>query len=173
MVTIQDLAREAGVGVGTASRSLSGNPHVADDTRAHVLAVAQRLGFRPNRIARAFSRGRTQTLEVVVPLITQHFYVEVLRGIEQALSTTEYSLVIRSIERRADRDRVVRAAGVRGRVDGVLIVSLNPTRGLIGRVTEAGMPLVLVDANHPRLASVGVDHVAAASMAVRHLLELG
>jgi DNA-binding LacI/PurR family transcriptional regulator len=152
---------------------MSGNPHVADDTRAHVLAVARRLGFRPSRIARAFSRGRTQTLEVLLPLTTQHFYVEVLRGIEQALSATEYSLLIRSIELRTDRDRVLRAAGVRGRVDGALLVSLNPTRALIGRMTEAALPLVLVDAEHQRLPNVGVDHAAAAAMAVRHLLELG
>lgn len=152
---------------------MSGNPHVADDTRAHVLAVARRLGFRPSRIARAFSRGRTQTLEVLLPLTTQHFYVEVLRGIEQALSATEYSLLIRSIEQRTDRDRVLRAAGVRGRVDGALLVSLNPTRALISRMTEAALPLVLVDADHPRLPSVGVEHAAAAAMAVRHLLELG
>jgi DNA-binding LacI/PurR family transcriptional regulator len=173
MVTIQDVARVAGVGVGTASRALSGNRHVADETRAHVQSVADLLGFRPNRIARAFSRGRTQTLEVLVPLVTQHFYVEVLRGIEEALSVTEYSLLIRSIERRNDRDRVLREVELRGRVDGALMVSLNPTRGLIGRASEAAMPLVLVDAEHPRLPSVGVDHAAAAASAVRHLLALG
>src|ERR1051326_6092681 len=139
MVTIQDVAREAGVDVGTASRSLSGNPHVADETRARVLAVADRLGFRPSPIARAFSRGRTQTLEVLVPLVTQHFYVEVLRGIEQALDAAEYSLLIRSIEQRTERDRVLRAAGVRGRVDGALLVSLNPARALIGRMTAAAL----------------------------------
>ncbi len=173
MVTIQDVAREAGVGVGTASRSMSGNPHVADETRARVLAVADQLGFRPSPIARAFSRGRTQTLEVLVPLVTQHFYVEVLRGIEQALATTEYSLLIRSIERRSDRERVLRAAGLRARVDGAVLVSLNPTRGLISRVMHAALPLVLVDAEHPRLTSVGVDHAGAASTAVRHLIDLG
>ena len=134
MVTIQDVAREAGVGVGPASRALSGNPHVADDTRALVQSVAEQLGFRPSRIARAFSRGRTQTLEVLVPLVTQHFYVEVLRGIEEALDATEYSLLIRRIERRTDRERVLRGAELRGRVDGALMVSLNPTRGLIGSV---------------------------------------
>jgi DNA-binding LacI/PurR family transcriptional regulator len=58
-------------------------------------------------------------------------------------------------------------------VDGALLVSLNPTRGLIGRVSRAALPLVLVDAEHPRLASVGVDHAAAAASAVRHLLSLG
>jgi DNA-binding LacI/PurR family transcriptional regulator len=173
VVTIQDVARAAGVGVGTASRALSGNPHVADDTRAHVQSVAERMGFRPSPIARAFSRGRTATLEVLVPLVTQHFYVEVLRGIEEALGATQYSLLIRSIERRTDRERVLRGAELRGRVDGALMVSLNPTRGMLGRVTEAALPLVLIDAEHPRLASVGVNHAAAAASAVRHLLAAG
>src|SRR5579859_106153 len=101
MPTIHEVARAAGVGVGTASRALSGNQHVTYATRARVRAAAERLGFRPSPIARAFSRGRTQTLEVVVPLITRHFYVEVLRGIEGALAATDYSLLIRTIERRA------------------------------------------------------------------------
>jgi LacI family transcriptional regulator len=172
MTTIQDVAREAGVGVGTASRAISGNPHVADATRARVIAAAERLDFRPSPIARAFSRGRTQTLEVIAPLIVQHFYVEVLRGIEQALAS-DYALLIRTIEQRTDRDRVLREQDVRGRVDGALLVSLNPTRGLIGRVTRAALPLVLIDAEHPRLASVAVDHAAGAALAVRHLVSLG
>src|ERR671932_2578610 len=173
MATIHEVARAAGVGVGTASRALSGNPHVTEATRARVRAAAERLGFRPSPIARAFSRGRTQTLEVVVPLITQHFFVEVLRGIEGALHDTEYALLIRTIERRADRDRVLRDQDVRRRVDGALLVSLNPTRGLVRRITEAPLPLVLVDAEHQRLPSVAVDHAAAAAAAVRHLLGLG
>jgi DNA-binding LacI/PurR family transcriptional regulator len=173
MPTIREVARAAGVGVGTASRALSGNPHVTEATRARVHAAATRLGFRPSPIARAFSRGRTQTLEVVVPLLTQHFFVEVLRGIESALQQTEYALLIRTIERRADRDRVLREHDPRRRVDGALLISLNPTRGLVSRVTDAALPLVLVDAEHPRLSSVSVDHAAAAAAAVRHLLSLG
>src|SRR5919201_3547905 len=173
MPTIHEVARAAGVGSGTASRALSGNPHVTEATRARVRAAAERLGFRPSPIARAFSRGRTQTLEVVVPLITQHFFVEVLRGIESSLHDTEYALLIRTIERRADRDRVLRDQDLRRRADGALLVSLNPTRGLIRRVTEAARPLVLVDAEHPRLPSVAVDHTAAAATAVRHLFALG
>src|SRR5919197_5335644 len=130
MPTIHEVARAAGVGSGTASRALSGQPHVTEATRARVRAAADRLGFRPSPIARAFSRGRTQTLEVVVPLITQHFYVEVLRGIESALQATDDVLLIRTIERRADRDRVLGEQDVRRRVDGALLVSLTPTRGL-------------------------------------------
>lgn len=173
MPTIHDVAREAGVGVGTASRALSGSAHVTDATRAHVQAVAERLGFRPSSIARAFSRGRTHTLEIIMPLFARHFYVEVLRGIEEAILPTDYTLLVRTIERRSDRDRLVRERRVRERVDGALIVSLRPTRGMLARFEEAGLPVVLVDGEHPRLSSVAVAHEAAAVSAVRHLLELG
>jgi LacI family transcriptional regulator/LacI family repressor for deo operon, udp, cdd, tsx, nupC, and nupG len=173
MPTIREVAQAASVGVGTASRALSGSPHVADATRVRVQAAAERLGFRPSPIARAFSRGRTQTIQVVVPLITQHFYVEVLRGIEAALSATEYALLIRTIERRADRARVLREPEPRRRMDGALLVSLTPNRGLVTRAARSGLPVVLVDSEHPLLSSVAVDHTAAAATAVRHLLEEG
>src|SRR5919202_5612299 len=123
MATIHEVARAAGVGSGTASRALSGNPHVTEATRARVRAAADRLGFRPSPIARAFSRGRTQKLAVVVPLITQHFFVEVLRGIEGALRDTEYALLIRTIERRADRDCLLRAHHLPRPVDAAPLVS--------------------------------------------------
>jgi LacI family transcriptional regulator len=172
MPTIHEVAREAGVGSGTASRALSGNSHVSEATRQRVVAAAERLGFRPSPIARAFSRGRTDTVQVVVPLITQHFYVEVLRGIEAALAETELAMLIRTIERRADRDRVLADRDLRRRIDGALLVSLVPGRGLVSRVMAARLPMVLVDAEHARFSSVGVDHEAAALMAVRHLIEL-
>jgi DNA-binding LacI/PurR family transcriptional regulator len=174
MPTIQDVAREAGVGLGTASRALGTSRSVAPATRARVRAAADRLGFRPSPVARALSRGRTQTLEVVVPLLWPTFYVEVLRGVEQALASSDYALLIRTIERRADRRRLLRDPHLlRGRADGALLVSSQPTRALVRRVAEARVPLVLVDATHARLPGVDVDHAAAAAAAVRHLIGLG
>lgn len=173
LVTIRDVAREAGVGVGTASRALSGNPHVSDATRAHVLEVAEDLGFRPSSVARAFSRGRTHTLEIIMPLFTRDFYIEVLRGTEEALAATDYSLLVQTIERATDRERLIRRPRVRGRVDGALLVSLRPTRAMLQRFTEARVPLVLADVEYARLSSVAIDHEAAAMVAVRHLMDLG
>ena len=173
MPTIRDVAREAGVGVGTVSRVLGGSLQVAPQTRARVEAAIQRLGYRPSPAARALSRRRSHTLEVVVPLFTRHFYVEVLRGIETALAPTDYALVIRTVERPADRERALAALGGRGRADGAVIVSLRPTPEVVERLAAVGLPAVLVDAAHPGLASVAVDHAAAAAMATRYLLELG
>ena len=171
--TIRDVAREAGVGVGTVSRVISGQGKVAPATRAHVAAVIARLGYHPNPVAQALSRHRTATLEVVAPLVTREFYVEVLRGIEIALRETRYSLLIRTIERPGDRERVFSALAAPGQADGAIIVSHAPTPRLVQRFARDRAPVVLVDARHPALPSVSVDHEAAAVAAVRRLSGLG
>jgi DNA-binding LacI/PurR family transcriptional regulator len=173
MPRIEDVAREAGVGVGTVSRVLSGRGYVATETRTRILAVCVRLGYQPSSAARALSRRRTHILELVVPPLTRAFYAEILRGIEAGLADTDYSLVIRTIERRVDRDRIFETCGLRGRADGMLLVSLTPTPALVERLAEQGKPLVLVDGEHPGLRSVGVDHEAGEARAARYCIELG
>ncbi|MCC6313231.1 MAG: LacI family DNA-binding transcriptional regulator [Thermomicrobiales bacterium] len=173
VTTIRDVARAAGVGVGTVSRVLSGGARGAPATRARVEAAMAQLGYRPSATARALSQGRTHTLEVVVPLVTHHVYVEVLRGIETALADTDYAVVIRTVERAAARDRAFAALGQGGRADGVLVVSLAPTPELLERIAAARLPTVLVDAAHPDLPSVSVDHAAATAEAIRFLRDLG
>ena len=173
MPTIEDVAREAGVGVGTVSRVLSGRGYVATSTRARVLAACERLGYQPSTAARALSRRRTHTLEVVVPPLTRAFYAEVLRGIEMALVDTDYSLVIRTVERQADRERVFRECCVRGRADGMLLISLTPTADLLERLARQSSPTVLVDGEHSGVWSVAVDHEAGEALAARHCIELG
>ena len=171
--TIRDVAREAGVGVGTVSRVLGGLPRVAPATRAKVEAAIVRLGYHPNAAAQALSRMRTDTLEVAVPLVTRDFYVEVLRGIEIALEGSGYSLLIRTIERAEDRSRIFAALAAPGRADGAIIVSQAPTPALVQRLAAEHLPAVLVDNLHRKLPSVAVDHDAAATQAVQHLIDLG
>jgi len=171
--TIRDVAREAGVGIGTVSRVLSGSPLVAETTRAHVWDVARRLAYHPSSAARALPRGRSHVLEIIVPLFTRFFSIEVIRGIEEALARSDYSLVIRSVEDPGERNRVFREARRPGQVDGGLLVSLTPTRPLVAHFRTAGLPLVLIDVEYSTLPSVTVDHEAAARLAVQHLIGLG
>ena len=135
--TLVDVAREAGVGLATASRALSGHPSVAAGTRQRVLEAAERLGYRPNLVARAFSQQRTHTLEAIVPLVTHYLYVEVLRGVEVALADTDYSLVIRTVERQDDRERAFAACCLPGRADGALVVSMGPPDDFVERLAAA------------------------------------
>ena len=173
MPTISDVAREARVGVGTVSRVLNGNPQVAPDTQRRVQAAIERLRYQPNPVARGLRTRRSHILEAVVPLFTRHFYVEVLRGIETGLADTDYGLITRSVDKQVDRDRAFEGSGARNYADGLLIVSLMPTDDFVERLRAASCPVVLVDAEYDGLSGVTVDHAAAATLAVRHLLELG
>lgn len=173
MPTIRDVAREAGVGVGTVSRVLGDHPRVAPATRARVEDAVRRLGYRPSPAARALARGQSHTLEVVMPLITRHGYVELLRGIEDGLAESDYALVIRTIERPAARERAFADLGHTSRADGIIFVNLVPPEAVIDRLRQARVPVVLVDRAHPDLPWVAVDHAAAAAAAVRGLIELG
>jgi LacI family transcriptional regulator len=171
--TIVDVAREAGVGVGTASRALSGQPRVADATRARVLAAAERLGYRASVVARAFNKRRTQTLELVIPFIGRYLFLEILRGVEEVLADTDYSLVIRSVERASDRERVFGQCCTPSRADGVLIVSMLPPDRLVERLAVNRFPAVMIDTTSPLLPSVTVDYAMGEQLAVQHCVDLG
>jgi DNA-binding LacI/PurR family transcriptional regulator len=173
VATIEDVAREAGVGVGTVSRVLSGHPRVAPKTRARVQAAIERLGYRPSRAAQALARGRSHTIEVIAPLLTRYYYFEILRGVLGALAETNYLLNIRVLERPADRDRAFAEVDRRGHPDGLLVVRVRPTGELVARLARARVPVVLLDAAHPDVAGVEVDHYAAAAAMAAHLLTLG
>lgn len=173
MTTIADVAARAGVGVGTVSRVLNNNPHISPQTRARVLAAIAELGYQPNQMARALSRGRTQTVGVIVPFFTSPSVVERLRGMVETLRQTGYDLILYNVESVSQRHEHFRSLAQPGRVDGVLVVSLRPEKAEIKRFREARIPLVLVDSAHPDVPHVIIDDFQGGYMAARHLLDLG
>jgi LacI family transcriptional regulator len=169
VTTIAQVAEKAGVGVATVSRVLNRSPQVARPTRQRVLAVIDELGYAPNAAARALSTGRTRTIGVVAPFFTQSSVVERLRGVSATIAAAGYQLVLFDVE---GPDRFVDlAAG--GRLDGLLCVSLCPSPDELSRFEAAGVPVALVDAEHPLLPGVSIDDVEGGRLAAAHLLELG
>ncbi len=173
-VTIRDVARRAGVGVGTVSRVLNDNPAVSAATREKVMAVINELNYVPNPIARRLSLGKALAVAVIVPFFTRPVFVERLRGIEHALAESEYDLILFNVETTAKRDEYFRSIPRRELlVDGLLIISLSPHDSDMDRFLQAEIPTVLVDAYHPRLNRIVIDDVAGGYMATHHLLDLG
>jgi DNA-binding LacI/PurR family transcriptional regulator len=172
-VTISDVAREAGVGVGTVSRVLNDSPRVSDATRQRVLRVMDALDYSPNPFARRLSLGRTLTLAVIVPFFTRPSFVERLRGIEAAIAETEYDLIVYNVESVDKRDEYFRRVSRPERIDGLIIISLSPSDEDVTRFLNSGVPTVLMDARHPKLNHVVVDDVKGGHMATRYLLALG
>ncbi len=173
MPTIADVAAHAGVGLGTVSRVLNGSPQVSEATRTRVLASIEILEYRPNPLARGLSRGRCQTLGVVVPFFTHASAVERLRGVVAELDESRYDLVLFNVESPVHRDQHLASITGRDRADGLLILSLPIPEPDLQRLTAAGVPVVLVDTRGPGVPAVVTDDVAGGRLATAHLLELG
>jgi LacI family transcriptional regulator len=173
VVTIADVAARAGVGAGTVSRVLNDSPRVSEATRARVLAAIEVLDYRPNPLARGLSRGRCQTLGVVVPFFTHASAVERLRGVAAALDGSRYDLVLFNVESTVHRDEHFATLTRRDRADGLLIMSLPVPPTSLDRLTKSGVPIVLLDAEAPEIPAVVTDDVAGGRMATQHLIDLG
>jgi len=172
-MTIYDVARAAGVGIGTVSRVLNRSPSVSERTRRRVLEAMEKLSFRPDRAARALSRGRTQAIGVLVPFFTKYFFVEVLRGIETATATNDYFLIIYNVEKKEEYiAHLDTLAGTR-RVDGLIVISLTPR--ILQRVylEQPPFPVVFIDTYARGFDCIEVDHRGGFHSATAHLLGLG
>jgi len=174
--TIRDVAKKAGVGLGTVSRVINNSPFVSDDTRRRVLDAIAELNYVPNPTARRLSLGKTLTIAVIAPFFTRPAMIERLRGIEHSLAESQYDLNIYNVETTQLRDECIREVPRRERADGVLIVSLSPRDVDIAYLKDADVPIVLVDANHHSLSSLNrviVDDEEGGWKATRHLIEYG
>lgn len=171
--TIRDVARRAGVGVGTVSRVLNQSPSVSAPTRDKVLAAIAELDYSPNLIARRLSLGKTLTVAVIAPFFTRPSVVERLRGVESVLSQTEYDLVVYNVESGNRYEAYFRDIPRRERIDGLLVISLRPPAAHVPRLLAFGGPTILVDITHPDFSRVVIDDVDGGRKATHHLLELG
>ncbi len=171
--TIRDVAKKAGVGVGTVSRVLNQSTAVSPATRTKVQTAIEALDYTPSSIARRLSLGRTMTIGVIAPFFIRPSYVERLRGVDTVLAESEYDFIIYNVETVARRDACFREILRQERVDGLLIITLPPTDEEVARLKQANIPTVLVDGDHPQISHVMIDDVAGGYQATRHLLDLG
>lgn len=169
--TIRDVARRAGVGLGTVSRVLNNSPLVSAATRERVLGVIAELRYTPSQIARGLSLGRTLTVSTIAPFFTRPSVVERLRGIEASLVGSDYDLVVFNVE--TVERRVACLHSVPRRSDGVLIISLTPRADEVVALVNTALPVVVVDGAAPGLPGVLIDDVAGGELATRFLIELG
>ncbi len=171
--TIHDVARVAGVGIGTVSRVINNSVNVNPLTRERVLAAIAQLDYKPNPIARSMISKRTGSIGVMAPFFTRFFFIEVLQGMEMASVRLDKDLVLYSVDTNAQRDRYFSELPMQRKVDGLLILSLTPGAAFANGFVEKGIPVVLVDAYSPVLTSLVVNNIEGAHQAVKCLIEKG
>ncbi len=176
-VTMQDIAQKLGVSAMTVSRALSGHPDVNEEKRKAIIELAEQLRYRPNRWARTLITNKSYLIGVVVPDISQLFFNEIMRGVEEILSPAGYDLVLCHSDRNAERELHEIDMLISRRIDGLVIASEQPSDKLdiFTELSEHNTPYVLIDRYFDNLdcPRVRADDRLAGKIATRHLIDLG
>jgi LacI family transcriptional regulator len=174
-LTIQDIARLAGVSKATVSRVLNHKPDVDPETRERILRIMDEQGFVPSIAASGLAGGRPRMIGVLAPTLIQPFVPEIVQGIAEVVERSSYELILYTISHEKDR-----AAAVERLLDARLtagLVAIVPGQASqrLTQLHEQGFPVVMIDdQNLPTSAPwVGADNRSGAYAAVRHLINLG
>jgi LacI family transcriptional regulator len=175
--TVYDVAKLAGVGIGTVSRVLNNSTRVSPETQEKVLSAIRELGFRRSKAARQLSMGiQHRNIGAIMPFITHPSFVERLRGMQLALNDhdNEFNLVLYSVSEPDRHYEQLLAIVEQGAVDGLLITTLNVSDEQRDLLSQAGIPFVtLSDADTQELNCISPDNVHGGYLASQHLLEFG
>lgn len=173
-VTIKDVAREAQVSVASVSRALNGNGGVTAETQRRIREVAARLRYVPHSAARSLITRRTHTIGALLPDLYGEFFSELIRGIDLAARAHGLHLLVSSSHDGAD-DAAAALRAMRGRVDGMLILSSRADLPFLQANLPETLPTVLLNSAvlNPSYNVLNIDNVGGASAMVRHLLGVG
>lgn len=174
MVTIRDVAREAGVSVASASRALNHHQNVAPETRDRIHAVARRLRYVPHEGARSLTRRQSNVIGVVLPDLFGEYFSELVRGIDRVAHASGLQLLLSNMHG-SPHETASAIRTMRGRVDGLLVMPPEGDGSYLRDALPAGLPAVLLnhDETHGEASAVGIDNHGGAQAITRHLVDRG
>jgi LacI family transcriptional regulator len=174
-VTIVDVARKSGVSLGTVSRVINNDAHVAPDTREHITKVMQEMGYVANRQARSLRGSKTNVIGVLVPDLGTSYIGEIMHGIDNELAIAGLDLMLFTTHRTAIKEANYVANLVHGMVDGLLLVLPRNPADYTGSLTHRKFPFVLIDhqGGGAPCPAVGATNWQGAYNATEYLVKLG
>lgn len=176
-VTIREVAKAAGASVSTISAALNNSDYVSADMRSRVEGAIKDLGYRPNDLARGLRLQKTHSIAIVVPDLSNNFYIEVVRGAKDYSASANYTVLIGDSRESWEEERNYLDSFHRRRVDGVVRVPAIDAPGGKAKTVLGNLPVVYAD-RYPAdrdayVGRVGIDNRRAADSATRYLLSLG
>jgi LacI family transcriptional regulator len=172
--TIRDVAREAQLSVASVSRALNGHKSVRPETRARIVAVADRLGYVPHAGARSLCMSRSNAIGVFLPDLHGEFFSEIVRGMDREATRLGLQLLLSNMH--ADPAQAAFALrAMHGRVDGLLIMCPQMRADGWINLIPRGLPVVLLNTPRPMmdLPSMAIDNRAGAAEIARHFVDMG
>lgn len=173
--TLKDVAHEAGVSLGMASRVLGDYGSFSEETRVRVVAAAKALAYRPNAVARSLRVGRTKALGVVVSNIASFHWITFIRGVEEAAGRHGYQVILGHTGDDPARERAHIRALYQRNVDGLIIAPTAENEDRVRELVAAGFPVVLTESAMHDVAAprINIADRRAAHDATSYLLGLG
>ncbi len=175
--TITDIARELNISPSTVSRSLNNHPAISSKTRNAVVKLARELNYQPNLVALQLLKKRTNTIGVIVPEITSHFFSSIISGIQDLVNSMGVNIIVgQSNESYAEEKKIVQTF-TSIRVDGFLISPSSETGNFdhLQVLKDNNIPLVIFDRDCEGIEvdKVFVDEYSGAFQAVEYLIQSG
>jgi DNA-binding LacI/PurR family transcriptional regulator len=176
-VTITDIARELNIAPSTVSRALNDHPAIKRETKEAVQKLAEKLDYQPNFLALSLLRKKSNTIGVVVPEITSHFFSAIITGIQDVIANSEYNIMICLTNESFEEEAVIIKKLLKMQVDGVLVSPASETKEFnhFRALQKNGIPVVVFDRDCPGFEAdkVLVDDYAGAFQAVEYLIKSG
>ena len=175
MVTIKDVAKEAGVSVATVSRVLNGTDRVRSETVESVQRAIEKLNYHPNFLGRTLRRLETMKILVVLPTISNQFYSRVIRGIQTVAMQNGYHVMLVTTENDTEAETEYIEMVRRRLLDGIIFLFSSLTGQQIKRLSEE-CPVVVASETIPGLSgvsSVTIDNRKAGYDAANFLIQNG
>ncbi|MEH6781859.1 MAG: LacI family DNA-binding transcriptional regulator [Rhodoglobus sp.] len=174
MVSIEDVARRAGVSTATVSRALSGNGPVSAKAREKVADAANALGYVVSSSASSLASGRTKNVGLMVPYLARWFFTAAVEGAQQALMRHGYDVTLYNLSGgTAERDSVFEVSLQRQRIDGIIAIALELSPQESATLHALGKPVVGVGGPLEGIRTLTLDDIAISRLATEHLLSLG
>jgi DNA-binding LacI/PurR family transcriptional regulator len=174
-VTLQDVARRAGVSTATVSRVLANKPYVREETRQRVLAVVEELGYQPNRVARSLRTRHCNIIGLIISDIQNPFFTSLVRAVEDVAYEHQYAVFLCNSDEDLDKEALYIDLMRAERVSGVVISPTRERETPCHKLVESNVPVVAVDRRIMDLEvdTVVVDNVGASFDLTSHLIEDG
>jgi LacI family transcriptional regulator len=179
-LTLEEIAKQAGVSRSTVSRVINNQPNVREDVRQRIRKVIQATGYHPNLAARSLASQRTSLIGLVIPrsvhtFFTDPYFPRLTQGIAQACNQSNYTLSLFLFNTADDERKLFPRLTRKGLVDGIIIQATNAADELFVQLSQAEVPYVVAGrpTNTGDTSYVDVDNIAGAQNAIRHLIRLG
>lgn len=175
--TVADVAKAAGVSMMTVSRAINNQPGISDETRQKILALAREMNFRPSKIARGLATSRTATIGLVVPDITNPFFAEIARGVEDTAFESGYNVFLINTAEDHAREAAALNSLWEHNIDGAILCSLRLAQKQLDAAVTRFPAAVLFNRQLSRRAeniiTISVNDERGAQTAVEYFIQQG